>query len=58
MDKTLDILKTEAEIANQMTETAKRNAAANKYRREARWFPVVGAKAFVSAVIGLPKFLY
>ncbi|AJY13948.1 MULTISPECIES: hypothetical protein [Burkholderia cepacia complex] len=58
MEKTLDTIKTEAEIGKLMAETMKLNAEAAKMIRETRWYPVIWATAFAGAVIGLAKFLH
>jgi hypothetical protein len=50
MEKTLDIIKTEAEIAKLMAETAKMNL-------EMRWMPFVWASALMGAALAVAKFL-
>jgi predicted nicotinamide N-methyase len=51
MDKTLDIIKTEAEIAKLMAETQKLNL-------ESRWMPFVWASGLILAVMTITKFLF
>ena len=51
MDKTLDIVKTEAEIARLMAETAKLNL-------ESRWVPFVWASGLILAVMTITKFFF
>ncbi len=51
MDKTLDIVKTEAEIAKLMAETAKLNL-------ESRWMPFVWASGLILAVMTITKFFF
>ena len=51
MDKTLDMVKTEAEIAKLMAETAKLNL-------ESRWMPFVWASGLILAVMTITKFLF
>jgi len=58
MERILNIVQIEAEIAKLIAETGKLNAEADRYRREARWLPVVWATAFVGAVLGLSKLLH
>ncbi|AMR79257.1 hypothetical protein [Cupriavidus nantongensis] len=55
MEKTLDILKTEAEIGKLMAETMKLNAEASKLNREHRWMPVVYATGLIVAAVGFAK---
>ncbi|SDV51226.1 hypothetical protein [Chitinasiproducens palmae] len=57
MEKTLDTLKTEAEIGKLMAETVKLNAEAARLQRETRWYPVIWSTAFVGAVLAVAKFL-
>ena len=40
MEKTMDILNTEAEIGKLMAETIKLNADAAEFNRERYWYPV------------------
>ncbi|WP_196489174.1 hypothetical protein [Burkholderia territorii] len=49
MDKTLDAIKTEAEIAKLMAETTKLNL-------EARWMPFVWASMILGAAIAVAKY--
>lgn len=49
MEKTLDILKTEAEIAKLMAETTKLNL-------EARWMPFVWAGGIIGSAIVIAKY--
>ncbi|WP_186033515.1 hypothetical protein [Burkholderia gladioli] len=56
--KTLDTLKTEAEIGKLMAETMKLNAEAAKLLRENRWYPVIWATAFSGAALTLAKLLH
>jgi hypothetical protein len=58
MEKTLDILKTEAEIANLMAETIKLNAEAAKLNRETRWYPVIWATGLLAAAITFGKLFH
>ncbi|MFP4891492.1 hypothetical protein [Paraburkholderia sp. EG304] len=51
MEKTLDIVKTEAEIAKLMAETQKLNL-------ESRWMPFVWASGLIIAVMTVSKFLF
>lgn len=51
VDKTLDIVKTEAEIAKLMAETAKLNL-------ESRWMPFVWASGLILAVMTITKFFF
>ncbi|MBB3006059.1 hypothetical protein [Cupriavidus alkaliphilus] len=55
MEKTLDILKTEAEIGKLMAETMKLNAEASKLNREHRWLPVVYATGLIAAAMAFAK---
>ncbi|VVE82807.1 hypothetical protein [Pandoraea sputorum] len=62
MDKTLDTIKTEAEIGKLMAETSKLNAETSKLNaemsklmRETRWYPILWVAALVSAVSALSK---
>lgn len=55
MDKTLDILKTEAEISKLMAETMKLNAEAAKMQRETRWYPVIWATGLLGAALAFGK---
>jgi len=55
MEKTLDILKTEAEISKLMAETMKLNAEASKLNREHRWLPVVYATGLIASSITFAK---
>lgn len=50
MEKTVDVVETEARIAKLMAETAKINA-------EARWYPVAMVTAMVAAVAAAMKLL-
>ncbi|AGK47697.1 Uncharacterised protein [Burkholderia pseudomallei] len=52
MEKTVDILKTEAEIAKLMAETQKLNAEAGKFKRETFLMPFVAGFATLAASIG------
>lgn len=56
MEKTLDILKTEAEIGKLMAETIKLNAEAAKLQRETRWYPVIWATGLLAAALTFAKF--
>lgn len=49
MDRTLDILKTEAEIAKLMAETQKLNL-------EARWMPFVWSGSIIAVAIAVAKY--
>lgn len=51
MDKTLDIVKTEGEIAKLMAETAKLNL-------ESRWMPFVRASGLILGVMTITKFFF
>jgi hypothetical protein len=51
MDKTLDIVKTEAEIAKLMAETAKLSS-------EPRWMPLVWTGGMILAVMTITKFFF
>jgi hypothetical protein len=51
MEKTLDTIKTEAEIAKLMAETTKLNL-------EARWMPFVWASGLILAIMTISKFLF
>jgi len=51
VDKTLDMVKTEAEIAKLMAETAKLNL-------ESRWMPFVWASGLILAVMMITKFFF
>jgi len=51
MDKALDIVKTQAEIAKLMAETVKLNS-------ESRWMPFVWATGMILAVMAITKFFY
>ncbi|MGB6053725.1 MAG: hypothetical protein WBG17_00650 [Burkholderiaceae bacterium] len=55
MEKTLDILKVEAEIGRLMAETAKLNAEAAKMARERYWYPVVVAASIIGATVAVTK---
>lgn len=57
MDKPLDVLRIEAEIAKLIAESMKLNAEAAKMQRETRWYPVIWATAFVGAVLAVSKLL-
>lgn len=50
MEKPLDTVKTEAEIAKLMAETVKINA-------EARWYPVAMVSAVAAAIAAISKLL-
>lgn len=50
MEKSVDALKTEAEIAKLMAETVKINA-------EARWYPVAMVSAVIAAIAAASKLL-
>jgi hypothetical protein len=50
LDKTLDVIKTEAEIAKLIAETAKINL-------ELRWMPFVWASALMGAALAVVKFI-
>lgn len=65
MEKTLDILRTEAEIGKLMAETrklsdeaAKLQAETAKLNRESRWYPAVAAVAFIGAAAGFAKVFF
>jgi len=51
MEKSLDIVKTEAEIAKLMAETQKLNL-------ESRWMPFVWASGLILAIMAITKFLF
>ncbi|HDR9510122.1 hypothetical protein C5615_28180 [Burkholderia cepacia] len=55
--KTLDTIKTEAEIGKLMAETMKLNAEAAKINRENRWYPVIWATAFAGTALALARLL-
>ncbi|AZY49661.1 hypothetical protein [Bordetella avium] len=55
MDKTLDTIKTEAEIAKLMAETGKLNAEAAKMIRERAWYPIVIVAAAFTTGAALAK---
>ncbi len=55
MEKTLDILKTEAEIGKLMAETMKLNAEAAKMTRERFWLPAVYGTGLLVAGITIAK---
>jgi hypothetical protein len=55
MDKTMDVIKTEAEIGKLMAETVKLNAEAAKLQRETKWLPLVWSVTFAGAVLALAK---
>ncbi|WP_434033612.1 hypothetical protein [Cupriavidus sp. a3] len=62
MDKTLDIIKTEAEISKLVMEATKLNAESGKLQaetaklnREARWLPFVHAAALFAAAAAFVK---
>jgi len=55
MDKALDTIKTEAEIAKLMAETSKLNAEAAKMIRERAWYPMVLLTAAFTAGAALSK---
>lgn len=55
MKKTLDIIKTEAEIGKLMAETVKLNAEAAKLTRDRFWLPVVYASGLIAATATLTK---
>ncbi|MCS4508873.1 hypothetical protein [Xylophilus ampelinus] len=55
MEKTMDILKTEAEIGKLMAETIKLNAEAAKFNRERYWYPVVVTATIIGASVAATK---
>lgn len=55
--KTLDTIKTEAEIAKLMAETVKLNAEAAKMTRERTWFPAIAIATAVGAAMAIIKLL-
>ncbi|MCA7085864.1 hypothetical protein K7G19_19940 [Cupriavidus sp. DB3] len=62
MEKTLDILKTEAEISKLIAESSKLNAETSKLNaemaklhREYRWLPVVYATGLMAAAMTFAK---
>lgn len=55
MEKTLDTIKTEAEIAKLMAETSKLNAEAAKMIRERAWYPMVMIAAAFTTGAALAK---
>lgn len=55
MDKTMDVLRTEAEIGKLMAETVKLNAEAAKLQREARFYPYIAAAAFIGGMVAVAK---
>lgn len=57
MEKTVDILKTEAEISKLMAETVKLNAEAAKLTRERYWYPVVVTATIIGATVAATKLL-
>lgn len=57
MEKTVDILKTEAEIGKLMAETVKLNAEAAKMIRERAWDPAIAIATSVAAAVALTKLL-
>ncbi len=57
MARTMDMLKTEAEIAKLMAETNKLNAEAAKMIRERAWYPMVLVGAAFTAGAALAKLL-
>ena len=57
MDKTMDILKTEAEIGKLMAETVKLNAEAAKMTRERAWYPAIALATAIGAAVAITKLL-
>lgn len=55
--KTLDTIKTEAEIAKLMAETVKLNAEAAKMTRERAWFPAIAIATAIGAAVAILKLL-
>jgi cell division protein FtsB len=53
--KTLDVIKTEAEIGKLMAETMKLNAEAAKLLREQRWYPFIASAAFIGGVVAVAR---
>jgi hypothetical protein len=57
MEKALDTIKTEAEIAKLMAETSKLNAEASKMIRERAWYPMILIAAAFTSGAALAKLL-
>lgn len=57
MEKTMDAIKTEAEIGKLMAETVKLNAEAAKFQRERYWYPVMVAATIIGATVAATKLL-
>ena len=57
MEKALDTIKTEAEIAQLMAETSKLNAETAKMIRERAWYPMVLLTAAFTAGAALAKLI-
>jgi len=57
MEKTLDILKIEAEIGKLMAETVKLNAEAAKMIRERLWYPGVVIATVAGAAAAITKLI-
>lgn len=55
MERPLDTVKTEAEIAKLMAETVKLNAEAAKMTRKRTWYPVVIGAALATVIMALSK---
>jgi len=55
MEKTLNTVKTEAEIAKLMAETVKLNAEAAKMQRERNWHPLMVGAALATTIIAVSK---
>lgn len=58
MGKTLDTIKTEAEIGKLMAETSKLNAETAKLNRETRWYPVIWATGLLGAALAFGKLFH
>ncbi|MGH1510377.1 hypothetical protein [Ralstonia solanacearum] len=65
MEKTVDILKTEAEIAKLMAETTKLQAEASKLiaenakiLRETRWYPLLWATGLLGTALAVAKLFH
>jgi hypothetical protein len=56
--ETLEVEQIRATIANLNAETAKFVAEGEKYRKEAKYFPIIWAVAFVVAVWTVGKFVF
>ncbi|MFD2755658.1 hypothetical protein [Comamonas terrae] len=57
MEKTVNVLKTEAEISKLMAETVKLNAEAAKMIRERAWYPAIAMATALGAGAAIAKLL-